>query len=179
MNEDTWALVLDVVGRVQRAIGLDQAPAIVVLDGDRRQILADYDYQHDDTARLAFETRAAEHARNLHLHRFAFAVPRVITPSEPGVISSRAVSHYSLRPGEQEAILWSAYDTADGLDLGLTHYARRPAGQPVFDSPTIFDRPMAAQDHMPGIRLLHLLTATDPSPTFPPEPGPPPESNLP
>lgn len=37
MNDGTWALVTDVVERVQRAIRAQQAPAIVVLDGDRRQ----------------------------------------------------------------------------------------------------------------------------------------------
>ncbi len=158
MIDDTWTLVTDVVGRVQRAISLHQAPAIVILDGDRRQILSDYDY-HDDATRIAFETRAAEHATPLHLRRFAFAVPRIITQTETGSVRYRPVSNHPLHPGEQEAIVWTAYDLHDGMDLGLARYSRRPAGQPVFDTPKIFDVPMAAGEHSPGMHLLRALTS--------------------
>lgn len=160
MNDDTWTLVTDVVGRVQRAIGLKQAPAIVILDGDRRQILSDYDYQRDEATRLAFETKAAEHARVRHVRRFAFAVPLVVLDTEPGVFDGRAVSNHPLRPGEREAIVWTAYDAADGADFGFAPYTRRPAGQPVFDTPEIFEVPMNAEERMPGVRLLHLLTTS-------------------
>ncbi|MCK9903888.1 hypothetical protein CC117_27790 [Parafrankia colletiae] len=158
MNDDTWTLVTDVVGRVQRAIGLKGAPAIVILDGDRRQILSDYDYLRDQDATVAFEHKAAEHARALNLRRFAFAVPQVIIETEPGIFSARAVSNHPLRPGEQETIAWTAYDTTDGADFGFAPYTRRPNGRPVFDEPEIFDVPMRADDRMPGVRLLRQLT---------------------
>jgi len=160
MNDDTWALVTDVVGRVQHAINLKQAPAIVILDGDRRQILSDYDYQHDQDTAHAFEHTAADRARALNLRRFAFAVPRVILETAPGSYDGRAVSNHPLRAGEQETIVWTAYDTAGGADFGLAGYTRRPNGRPVFDEPEIFDVPIRADDRMPGVRLLRQLTDT-------------------
>ncbi|WP_055752671.1 MULTISPECIES: hypothetical protein [unclassified Frankia] len=159
MNDDTWTLVTDVVGRVQRAIDRKEAPAIVILDGDQgRRILSDYDYQRDQDATAAFEHKAAEHARALSLRRFAFAVPQVVIETEPGIFSARAVSNHPLRPGEQETIAWTAYDTTDGADFGFAPYTRRPGGRPVFDEPEIFDVPMRADDRMPGVRLLRQLT---------------------
>jgi hypothetical protein len=158
MNDDTWALVTDVVARVQRAIGLQQAPAIVILDGDQRLILSDYDYLHDDDTASAFETKAADHARALHARRFAFAVPKVIIETVPGTFDARAVSNHPLRPGEQETILWTAYDATDGVDFGLAPYTRRPAGQPVFSPPELFEASMQASERMPGLRMAKLLT---------------------
>ncbi|MBL7487787.1 hypothetical protein I6A60_35950 [Frankia sp. AgB1.9] len=158
MNDDTWALVGDVVARVQRAIGLQQAPAIVILDGEQgRRILSDYDYQRDDATSHAFEAKAADQARALHARRFAFAVPQVIAEPTPGRYQARAVSNHPLRPGEQETIAWTAHDTTDGADYGFAPYTRRPNGRPVFGEPELFDIPITATERMPGRRLLHLL----------------------
>jgi hypothetical protein len=160
MNDGTWALVTDVVERVQRAIRAQQAPAIVVLDGDRRQILSDFDYLRDEAAILVFETKAADHARALHARRFALAVPQVVVEAAPGHFQARAVSNHPLRSGEQETIAWTAYDAADGADFGFAPYARRPGGQPVFSPPEIFDIPVTATEQMPGLRLLHMLAGS-------------------
>lgn len=156
MNDATWMLVTDVVERVQHSIRMTDYPATVILDGDRRQILSDYDYVGGESARVAFETRAAEHARQLSIHRFAIAVPQVVERA-PGGLQSRGLSDQPLRPGEQESVVWTAYDAADGVDYGWAPYARRPDGQPVFDSPTIFDLPVNPTEKTPGVRLLHLL----------------------
>lgn len=158
MNDDTWALVVDVVGRVQRAISAKDCPAIVILDGDRRQILSDYDYLRDEDARVAFERKAADHARAINTHRFVFAVPQVVVETVPGTIQSRAVSNHPLRPGEQETVAWTAYDAADGVDYGWAPYTRRPDNEPVFGPPETFDLPLKAAERMPGVRLLRLLT---------------------
>ncbi len=158
MNDATWALVTDVVERVQRAISMMDCPAIVILDGDRRQILSDYDYLRDEDATTAFERKAAAHAKAIHAHRFAFAVPQVIVETVPGTVQARAVSNHPLRPGEQETVAWTAYDAADGVDYGWAPYTRRPNNEPVFGPPEIFDMPVKAAERMPGVRLLRLLT---------------------
>ncbi|WP_322768957.1 hypothetical protein [Frankia sp. Cr1] len=157
MNDATWTLVTDVVGRVQQSIRMADCPAVVILDGDRRQVLSNYDYIHGEDARTDFETRAAEHARQLHVRRFAFAVPQIIEML-PGGLQAHAFSGRPLRACEQESVVWTAYDADDGVDYGWAPYTRRPGGQPVFDEPTTFDLPVQATERTPGIRLLRLLT---------------------
>ncbi|MCM3883161.1 hypothetical protein [Frankia sp. R82] len=158
MNDATWNLVTDVVGRVQQSIRMTDYPAIVVLDGDRRQIMSDYDYVHGENARTDFETRAAEHARTLHARRFTFAVPQIVEVHLDG-LHAHTFSVRPLRDGEQESVVWTAYDAADGVDYGWAPYSRRPDGQPVFDEPRTFDLPTLPTDGFPGVRLLHLLVA--------------------
>jgi hypothetical protein len=157
MNDATWQLVTDVVGRVQQSIRMTDSPAIVILDGDSRSILSDYDYVHGDDARIDFETRAADHARGLHAHRFALAVPQIVELL-PGGLQARAFGARPLRDGEQETVLWTAYDATDGVDYGWAPYSRRPNGQPVFDDPRRFGLPAQPTDTTPGVRLLRLLT---------------------
>ncbi|WP_239311014.1 hypothetical protein [Frankia sp. Cj3] len=156
MNDATWSLVTDVVDRVQQSIRMTDYPAIVILDGDRRQILSDYD--HGENARTDFETRAAEFARTLHARRFTFAVPQIIEML-PGTLQAHAYSVRPLRDGEQECVVWTAYDADDGVDYGWAPYTRRPDGQPIFDEPRTFDLPAHPTDGFPGVRLLRLLTA--------------------
>src|SRR5262245_34524372 len=158
MNDTTWTLVTDVVDRVQKSIQMTDYPAIVILDGDRRQILADYDYVHGEDARTAFETRAAESARALHAHRFTLAVPQIIELLPDGLQAHPFVVR-PLREGEQESVVWTAYDAGDGVDYGWAPYTRRPAGQPVFDKPSTFHLPTLPTDGFPGVLLLRLLTA--------------------
>jgi hypothetical protein len=160
MNEATWALVTDVVRRVQQAVEKRQAPAIVILDGARRLILSDYDYLRDQDAALAFEVNAAERAQTLDVRHFAFAVPQVVVSDEPGSYAARAVSNHPLRPGEQETIVWTGFDRANGVYFGVAPFSRRPGGRPVFDEPTTLDVPLRAEDRMPGVRLLRALTAS-------------------
>ena len=157
MNDATWRLVTDVVGRVQQSIRMTDYPAIVLLDGDRSQILSDYDYVHGETAQSDFETRAADHARALHARRFTLAVPQIIEML-PGGLHAHAFSVRPLRDGEQECVVWTAYDAGDGVDYGWAPYSRRPSGQPVFDEPSTFHLPSQPGDGFPGLRLLRLLT---------------------
>ncbi|ABW12491.1 hypothetical protein Franean1_3079 [Parafrankia sp. EAN1pec] len=157
MNDATWTLVTDVVGRVQQSIRMTDYPAIVILDGDRRQILSDYDYVHGETTRTDFETRAADHARTLHARRFTFAVPQIIEML-PGGLQAHEFSVRPLRDGEQESVVWTAYDADDGVDYGWAPYTRRPAGQPIFDEPSTFHLPALPTDGFPGVHLLRLLT---------------------
>jgi hypothetical protein len=157
MNDTTWSLVTDVVDRVQQSIRMTDYPAIVILDGDRRQILSDYDYVHGEPARTDFETRAADRARALHARRFTFAVPQIIEMLSDG-LQAYAFSVRPLREGEQEGVVWTAYDTDDGVDYGWAPYTRRPSGQPVFDKPSTFHLPARPGDGFPGLRLLRLLT---------------------
>ena len=60
MNDATQTLVIDVIRRVQRAIELGQAPAVVILDGDERPILSDYDYQRDADTAHAFDAESGQ-----------------------------------------------------------------------------------------------------------------------
>jgi hypothetical protein len=59
----------------------------------------------------------------------------------PGGLQARAFSVRPLRAGEQESVVWTAYDAGDGIDYGWAPYTRRPGGQPVFDEPVTFDLP--------------------------------------
>ena len=157
MNDATWTLVTDVVSRVQQSIRMTDYPAIVILDGNQRRILSDYDYVHGRDARLDFETRAAERARQLDTQRFAFAVPQIIE-LVPGSLLAHPFSVRPLRDDEQECVVWTAYDAGDGVDYGWAPYTRRPNGQAVFDVPQTFDQAVQPSDGTPGVHLLHLLT---------------------
>ena len=85
----------------------------------------------EDDAAARFEKRAAAAARQAGAHRWVLAVPQVWVIA-PGVVSVRAVSNLRLRPGESEAITWTAFDLADGIDFGRVLFTRRPSGEPVF-----------------------------------------------
>ena len=65
MNDKTTALLHDVVTRLEKSIIARDCPAVVVLDGDRRLALSDYDYLRDEATATAFETRAASKARDI------------------------------------------------------------------------------------------------------------------
>ncbi|MBB5967730.1 hypothetical protein [Planomonospora venezuelensis] len=57
MNGETTALLSDVVGRLEKSIVARDRPAVVILDGERRPVLSDYDYLRDQPAATAFERR--------------------------------------------------------------------------------------------------------------------------
>jgi hypothetical protein len=153
MNDETAALLFDVVAQLEKSIIARECPAIAALQGGRLLILSDYDYLRDDQAAAAFETRAAAKARELAATRWVFAVPQVwmITPDR---VYSRAVSNHALREGEEEAITWMSFDPSDGVDYGRVPYTRRPSGEPVFDEPEVFTIAVRPADHMPGHKLL-------------------------
>ncbi|KAB8185286.1 hypothetical protein [Microbispora catharanthi] len=65
MNDKTAALLDDVVSRLEKSIVARDCPAIVVLNGDRRPALSDYDDLRDDATAAAFETRAAAKAHEI------------------------------------------------------------------------------------------------------------------
>ncbi|MGW3347874.1 hypothetical protein ACWDA3_31655 [Nonomuraea rubra] len=156
MNDETAALLFDVVERLEKSITARECPAIAALQGERLLILSDYDYLRDDQAAAAFETRAAAKAREIAATRWVFAVPQVwmITPDS---VYSRAVSNHPLREGEQEAITWMSFDPSDGVDYGRVPYTRRPSGEPVFDEPEMFTVGVRPAEHMPGYTLLEYL----------------------
>jgi hypothetical protein len=163
VNAGVAALLFDVVGRLERSIQAHDCPAIVALEGQRKLVLSDYDYLRDQATAAAFERRAADRAKQIAASRWVFAVPQVWVINERDV-QVRAVSHHALRPGEQEAITWMAYDEADGVDYGRVPYARRPNGDPVFGEPEALTVSVYPGESMPGYRLLCALVDDEESP---------------
>jgi hypothetical protein len=155
MNDETAALLFDVVERLKKSITARECPAVAALQGERLLILSDYDYLCDDQAAAAFETRAGTKAREMAAARWVFAVPQVwkITPDS---VYSRAVSNHPLREGEHEAITWMSFDPRDGVDYGRVAYARRPDGEPTFDEPEMFTVGVRPGVRMPGF-VLHAV----------------------
>ncbi|KAB8166554.1 hypothetical protein FH609_002570 [Streptomyces sp. 3MP-14] len=141
---------------MESAIRARDCPAIVVLQGERRLALSDYDYLRDQRTAAAFERRSADHAHRIHANRWVFAVPQVWLHTSDG-IASRAVSNHPLREGEQEAITWTAFDLNDGVDYGLVPYTRRPDGEPVFGDPEVFTSEVTPGERAPGWTLLRAL----------------------
>jgi len=160
MNDDTADLLFDVIERLQRSILARDCPAIVVMQGQRKVVLSDYDYLRDRSTAAAFEALAAAKARDIGATRWVLAVPQVwkISSSE---ISTRAVSNHPLREDEQEAITWTAYDHQDGVDYGRVAYTRRPSGEPVFAEPQVLTVAVRPGDATPGYGLLRALLETN------------------
>jgi hypothetical protein len=156
VNEDVVALLFDVVGRLERNIRAQDCPAIVALEGQRHLVLSDYDYLRDQDTAAAFERRAADRAKQIVASRWVFAVPQVWVINERDV-EVRAVSHHALRPGEEEAITWMAYDEADGIDYGRVPYTRRPNEDPIFGEPEVLTVSVYPGEAMPGYLLLRAL----------------------
>ncbi|MFB9832848.1 hypothetical protein [Actinoallomurus acaciae] len=162
MNDDLVALLFDVVRRQEERIQADEYLAILIVEGQRKLVLTEYDYLRDRKAAEAFERRAAIHARKIAAIRWVFSVPQVWVINERDV-EVRAVSPHPLRPGEQEAITWMGFDQADGVDYGRVPYTRRPSGEPVFGEPEVFTVPVFSGDLMPGNTLLRSLMDDDAS----------------
>ncbi|WP_436788874.1 hypothetical protein [Yinghuangia sp. YIM S10712] len=161
MNDEILDLVDDVAQRVQRAITSRDCPAVVALDGRRKLYLSDYDYLRDRATAQAFERRAAAAAHEINASRWVFAVPMIWFESPAG-ISARAVSNDPLHDGEQESILWIAFDQADGIDYGRVPYTRRPNGEPIFGDTEIVTLNVSLDDKAPGRTLLrHFLEDDD------------------
>jgi hypothetical protein len=156
MNDETAALLIDVVGRLEGSIRARDCPAIIALDGIRLLVLTDYDYLRDEATAQAFERRAAGKAQEIDTVRWVLAVPQVWVASK-GIVSVRAVSNHPLREGEQEAITWMSFDRNDGIDYGRVAYARRPNGDPIFEEPEMFTIEVRPAEGMPGVTLLHAL----------------------
>ncbi|MFG1705428.1 hypothetical protein ACFLIM_19740 [Nonomuraea sp. M3C6] len=156
MNDETAALLFDVVERLEKSIIARDSPAIVALRGERLLVLSDFDYLRDQQSAIAFETRAAVKAQEVAATRWVFAVPQVwmIMPDK---VFSRAVSNHPLREGEHEAITWMSFDQSDGVDYGRVPYTRRPSGEPVFDEPEMFTVGVRPAEHMPGYTLLQAF----------------------
>ncbi|MCA2229421.1 hypothetical protein [Nonomuraea aurantiaca] len=160
MNDETAALLFDVVERLEKSIIAREGPAIVALRGERLLVLSDYDYLRDEQSAAAFERRAAAKGQEIAATRWILAVPQVwvITPDR---VFSRAVSNHPLREGEQEAITWMSFDQSDGVEYGRVPYTRRPSGEPVFDEPEMFTVGVRPAEHMPGYTLLQALFLDD------------------
>jgi hypothetical protein len=156
VNEDVVALLFDVVRRLERSIQAHDCPAVVALEGERKLVVSGYDYLRDQAAAAAFERRAADRAKQIVVTRWVFAVPQVWVINERDV-EVRAVSDHALRPGEQEAITWMAYDETDGIDYGRVPYTRRPNGDPVFGEPEVLTVSVYPGEAMPGYLLLRAL----------------------
>ncbi|MDF5759014.1 hypothetical protein [Spongiactinospora sp. TRM90649] len=154
MNEATAHLLFDTVERLEKNIMVRECPALAVVEGTSKLVLSDYDYLRDSAAAVAFETRAADKAREIEVVRWVFAVPQVWLFTPPRTVAVRAVSNHPLREGEQEAITWMSFDREDGVDYGRVAYARRPSGEPVFEEPEIFEVGIRPRETMPGFLLL-------------------------
>ncbi|MEO3810736.1 hypothetical protein ABGB17_17180 [Sphaerisporangium sp. B11E5] len=162
VNDETEALLLDVVGRLEKAIVARDCPAIVVLDGRRKLVLSDYDYLRDPPTAAAFESRAAVKAHEINAARWVLAVPQVWVFQPPDTVATRAVSNHPLREGEQEAITWMSCDRSEGVDYGRVAYARRPSGEPVFEEPEVFTVGVRPYESMPGFTMLQAYLADEP-----------------
>lgn len=158
MNDETAALLFDVVGRLEMSILARECPAIVVLQGERLLALSDHDYLRDDETATAFEVRAAAQAREINADRWVLAVPQVWVIKSDEILT-RAVSNHPLREGEQEAITWMSFDRHDGVDYGRVPYTRRPSGEPIFDEPEMVTVGVRPDVSMPGFRLLEALAS--------------------
>ncbi|KAB8185221.1 hypothetical protein FH608_047925 [Nonomuraea phyllanthi] len=156
MNDETAALLFDVVERLQKNIAAHDCPAIVALEGERKLVLSDYDYLRDPGFAASFETRAAAKAQEIQATRWVIAVP-LVWVATPDTVYSRAVSNHPLREGEQETITWMSFNERDGVDYGRVPYARRPSGEPVFDDPEMFAVGVRPAQAMPGHTLLQEL----------------------
>jgi hypothetical protein len=163
MNPQTAQVLSQVTERLQQSIRAGDCPAMVALDGPRQLTLSDYDYLRDDAAAAGFEERAAALARQSGACRWVLAVPQVWVIA-PGVISVRAVSNHPLRPGESEAITWTAFDFDDGIDYGRVLFTRRPSGEPVFADAEVVARPAQPAPGMPGYTMLRAMLGDDASP---------------
>ncbi|WP_433498517.1 hypothetical protein ACQP1K_27140 [Sphaerimonospora sp. CA-214678] len=157
MNAETANLLFDVIERLEKSIVARDCPAIVMLEGERRLVLSDYDYLRDRETAAAFEHRAATKALEVGAARWVLAVPQVWIFKPPSTIATRAVSNHPLRDGEQEAITWMSFDRGDGVDYGRVAYARRPSGEPVFEDPEMFEVGIRPRETMPGFTLLKEL----------------------
>lgn len=157
MNDDILALLFEVIERLERHIQANQYVAIAGVEGQRRLMLSNHDYLDN---REAFEKRVAKYARDIEAVRWIFAVPQVWVINERDV-ATRELSPHPLRPGEQEAITWMAFDEADGVDYGRVPYTRRPNGEPVFGEPEVFTVPLHPGSLMPGYILLRSLMGDD------------------
>jgi hypothetical protein len=166
-------LVEDVTGRVERAVRAGDCPAIVGLCGERDLFLSDYDYLCHRLCAVAFEHRASTYARKIAARRWVFAVPQVWHYGDDA-IEARPLFTGPVEPDEQEAILWMSFDVEDGVDYGRVLFARRPSGEPVFDSAQYLDGPALPTTDTPGNVLLRLLTGDhdeDGQSTEPPVPA--------
>lgn len=161
MNDETAALLFDVVKRLEKSIVSRDCPAVVVLDGERRLVLSDYDYLRDEPAAAAFEARAAAKAREIGAPRWVLAVPQVWVFTPPNRVAMRAVSNHPLREGEQEAVIWMSCDRDDGVDYGRVAYSRRPSGEPVFEDPEVFTVGVQPNETMPGFKMLQAYLADE------------------
>ena len=160
VNDDVVRLLFDVVARLERSVEANECPAIVALEGERKLVLSDHDYLRDHATAETFERRVADRARQVNPTRWVFAVPQVWVINERNV-EVRAVSRHVLRPGEQEAITWMAYDEGTGVDYGRVPYVRRPSGEPIFSEPEMFNMGLHSGPSMPGYVLLRALSGSD------------------
>lgn len=161
MNDETAELLFDVINRLEKSIVSRDCPAVVVLDGERRLALSDYDYLRDEPAAAAFEARAAAKAREISAPRWVLAVPQVWVFTPPNRVAMRAVSNHPLREGEQEAVTWMSCDRDDGVDYGRVAYSRRPGGEPVFEDPEVFTVGVQPNEAMPGFKMLQAYLADE------------------
>jgi hypothetical protein len=164
MNGYLALLLSQVIDRLQQSVRAGDCPAIVVIDG-RQQLtyLSDYDYLRDDHTAAKFEERAAAAACSAGARQCVLGVPQVWVIS-PGVVSVRAVSNLPLRPGESEAITWTAIDLDEGIDYGRVVFTRRPDGEPVFAEAELITRQAVPALGMPGYTMLHAMLAHDADP---------------
>ncbi|MFJ2033502.1 hypothetical protein [Streptosporangium sp. NPDC087985] len=161
MNDETVALLFDVVRLLEVSIVAHDCPAMVVMDGERRLVLSDEDYLRDEPAAAAFETRAAAAAQEVGATRWVLAVPQVWVFKPPNTVAMRAVSNHPLREDEQEAITWMSCDHDEGVDYGRVAYTR-PDGEPVFDDPEVFTVGVQPHQSMPGFKMLQAYLADGP-----------------
>jgi hypothetical protein len=160
VNDETEALLADVVARLEKSIEGHQCPAIVSMHGRRPLMLTAEEYLRDEASAAAFEHRAAHHGKQIDVTRWVLAVPQVWVMGA-GKISARAVSNHPLREGEQEVIAWTAYDRDDGVDYGRVPYTRRPSGEPVFGEPELLNVGIHPAASSPGYILLRTIHEDD------------------
>jgi hypothetical protein len=161
MNSEIEQLLSQVIQRVQRSIRAGDCPAVAGIGGEHVTFLSDYDYLRDEQTAAKFEERAAAAVRENSARRWVIGVPQVWVIAD-GQVSVRAVANLPLRPGESEAITWTACDLDEGIDYGRATFGRRPGGEPVFADPEIITRQARPAPGLPGYTILQQMFDREP-----------------
>jgi hypothetical protein len=166
MNIETHFLVDTVIGEVQQALRNGDQPAVAVLEGLPTREHSFADYLRDPAKAAEYERRLAREAATVELERLILAVPMVATPLP--VVDEDSVRFRSPYTGplrddhdEYDVIVYTVYDTEEGVSSGMAPYTRNPDGTYSFgaegDPNHIVTIPVNPARTFPGMTLLREI----------------------